>query len=31
MTVSHILVPYDGTDKSDQAFDEALKLTKKYH
>ena len=30
MTVSHILVPYDGTDKSDQAFDEALKITKKY-
>ena len=30
MTVSHILVPYDGTDESDQAFDEALKITKKY-
>jgi len=30
MAVSHILVPYDGTDKSDQAFEEALKLTKKY-
>ena len=30
MTVSHILVPYDGTDKSDHAFDEALKITKKY-
>jgi len=30
MTLSHILVPYDGTEQSDQAFEEALKLTKKY-
>lgn len=31
MTVSHILVPYDGTISSERAFDEALKITKKYH
>ncbi|EIJ66334.1 universal stress family protein [Candidatus Nitrosopumilus salaria BD31] len=30
MTVSHILVPYDGSEPSDRAFDEALKIAKKY-
>lgn len=31
MTVSCILVPYDGSEPSDNAFDEALKITKKYN
>lgn len=30
MTVSHILVPYDGSEESERAFDEALKIAKKY-
>lgn len=30
MTVTHILVPYDGRIHSDKAFDEALNLSKKY-
>ena len=29
MTVSKILVPYDGSEPSDRAFDEALKIAKK--
>jgi len=30
MTVSHILVPYDGQKDAERAFDEAVKICKKY-
>ena len=30
MTVSHILVPYDGQKDAERAFDEAIKICKKY-